>query len=130
MERRISSPLEMIITQGWKESLLCVNIEEIGKEKSPARVQAPPQNRRAVIRVESAETHDYVSEPQGLEEIDDEKMEDLSFIQSAVSDPRCVLFMCDNKCSKEGFKFHQIAAIVVEEEEQPTRSMDASNITL
>ena len=60
MGRRESSPLEMIITQGWKESLLCVNIEEIGKEKSPARVQALPQNRRTVIRVESAETQDNV----------------------------------------------------------------------
>ena len=34
---------------------------EIGGEQQPVRVKAPPQKRRAVIRVESAETQDYVS---------------------------------------------------------------------
>ena len=76
---------------------MCEHTEEIGKEQSPARVQA-------VIRVQSAEPQDHVSEPQGLEEIDDEEMEELSFIPSAVSEPRCALHMCDNKCSKEGFQ--------------------------
>ena len=56
------------------EFVVCEHVEEIGKEKSPARVEAPPQKRRAVIRVESADTQDYVSEPQGLEEIDVEEM--------------------------------------------------------
>ena len=32
------------------------------------QAKAPPQKRRAVIHVESAETQDYVSEPQRLEE--------------------------------------------------------------
>ena len=49
------------------EFVVCEQIEEIGQEQSPARVKAPPQKRRAVIRVESAETQDYVSEPQWLE---------------------------------------------------------------
>ena len=70
--------------QEWKESLSCVNM----LKNSPARVIAPPQKRRAVIRVESAETQDYVSEPHGLEEIDDEEMEELSFMLGAVSEPR------------------------------------------
>ena len=65
--------------------------------------------------LESAETQDYVSEPQGLEGIDDEEMEELSFIPSAVSEPRLALHICDNKCNKEGFKFYQLAAIVVDE---------------
>ena len=34
---------------------------EVGEEQQPVRVKAPPQKRRAVIRVESAETQDYVS---------------------------------------------------------------------
>ena len=31
--------------------------------------------------MEFAETQDYLSEPQGLEEIDDEEMEELSFVE-------------------------------------------------
>ena len=77
-------------------------------------MKAPPQKRSAVIRVESAETQHYVSKPQGLEEIDDEEVEELSFIPSAVSEPRWALHTCDNKCSK-GFKFHHLAATVVED---------------
>ena len=67
-----------------------------------------------MIRVESAETQDYVSEPQRLEEIDDEEMKELSFIPSAASEPRWAMHMCDNKCNKEGFKLYHLAAIVVE----------------
>ena len=66
--------------------VVCEQIEENGKEQSPARVKAPPQTRKAVIRVESAETQDYVSEQQGLDET-----ELLSFIPSAVSEPRWAL---------------------------------------
>ena len=42
-------------------------------------------------------------------------MEELSFIPSAVGEPRSALHMCDNKCREEGFKFYQLAAIVTEE---------------
>ena len=42
-------------------------------------------------------------------------MEELSFVPSAVSEPRWALHMCDNKCSIEGFKFYQLAVIVTEE---------------
>ena len=68
--------------------VVCEHIEEMWKERSPARVKAPPQKRRAVIRVESAHTQDYVSEPHGLEETDEDEMEELSFIPTAVSEPR------------------------------------------
>ena len=87
------------------EFVVCEHIEEIGNEQSPAGVKAPPQKRRAVIRVESAETQDYVSEPQEME---------FSFFPSAVNEPRWAVHMCDNKCNKEGNKFYQLAAIVVE----------------
>ena len=83
------------------------------KEQSPVRVKAPPQKSRAVTRVECEETQDYASEPQGLEETDEE-MEELSVVPSAVSEPRWALHMCD-ECSKEGFKFYQLEAIVMEE---------------
>ena len=46
-----------------------------------------------------------------LVEAEDEKnMEELSFVPSAVSEPRWALHMCYNK----GFKFFEIAAIVSE----------------
>ena len=83
-------------------------VEESGKEQSPARVKAPPQKRRTMIRVESKEVQDYVSEQQGHEEIDVQEMEELSFIPSAVSEPRWALHMSDNKCCKEAFKFYQL----------------------
>ena len=51
----------------------------------------------------------------------DENKEEFSFVPSAVSDsagwhePR---FMCDRKCTTEDFKFHDISAIVVEDDER------------
>ena len=48
---------------------MCKHTEEFGGEQSPARIKAPPQKRRSVVRVESAEAQDYVSRQQGLEEI-------------------------------------------------------------
>ena len=44
-----------------------------------------------MIRVDRAETQDYVSELPGLEERDEEEMEELSFIPRAVSEPRWAL---------------------------------------
>ena len=94
---------------------MCGHIKEIEKVQSPARINAPPQKRSAVVRTESAEAQEYVSEPQGFEEKDEEEMEELSFVPSAVSEPRWALHICDNKCNKEGYKFHQLAAVVTEE---------------
>ena len=98
-----------------QDALSEVTLKEIGKEQSPERVKSPPQKRRAVTRVESAETQDCVSEPQGHEQRDEEEMEELSFIPSTVSKQHWALHMCDNKCRKAGFKFHQLAALVTEE---------------
>ena len=48
-------------------------------------------------------------------EENEEETEELSFIRSAVSEPRWTLHMCDNKCRQEGFKFCLLVAIVTEE---------------
>ena len=70
------------------ELVVCEHIGETGKQQSPTQVKAPPQKRRAVIRVKSAETQDNESEPQGVEVRDEGEMEELRFIPSAVSEPR------------------------------------------
>ena len=48
---------------------------------------------RHPVRVVSAETQDNVSEPQWIEEENEEVMEELSFIPSAVREPRGALQM-------------------------------------
>ena len=69
--------------------VVCEHVQEMGKQQSPAQVKAQPKKRRAVIRVESAETQDYVSEPQGLRERETRRRDGgVSFISSAVSGPR------------------------------------------
>ena len=50
-----------------------------------------------------------------MEAEDEEEMEELSFVSSAVNEPRWALHKCDNKCREKGFKFFQTAAIVTEE---------------
>ena len=46
---------------------------------------------------------------------DEEEMEELSFVPSAVSEPRWSLHVCDNKCREKGFTFFQVAAVVSQE---------------
>ena len=41
--------------------------------------------------------------------------EGLGFLPSAVSEPQCALYTCDNKCREESFKFFQLVAVVTEE---------------
>ena len=41
----------------------------------------------------------------------------MSFVPSAVSEPRWVLDMFDDKCATKGFKFFGIAAILSEKKE-------------
>ena len=64
-------------------------------QRSFTHEKAPPQKGRAAVRVESAETEDYVSAPpltsrmeQRMEAGNEEEMEELSFVPSAVSEPR------------------------------------------
>ena len=74
----------------------------------------------------SRHTQEYESFQQNDMEVDKEEgMEELTFVPSAVSDsagwhePLRVKYMCDQKCNKEGFKFYDIAAILVEDDGKP-----------
>ena len=64
------------------------------------------------MRVESAETQDSVSEPQWVEEENEEEMEELSFIPSAVSEPRWAWHTCD-RVEKKAFNFCQLVGVTM-----------------
>ena len=49
------------------------------------------------------------------EDVGQEEVEELGLVPTAVSEPLWAEHMCDNKCSEQGFKFFQLAAIVTEE---------------
>ena len=68
-----------------------------------------------MIRVESAETQDNVSEQKGLEDLSQEEAEDLGFVPRMVSEPQWALQVCDSKCREENFTFFRFAAVVTEE---------------
>ena len=95
--------------------VVCERIGKAGEKRQPVKVKTPPQKRRAVIRVGSAETEECVSGQQGLEELGAGEVEELSSVPSAVSEPQWALHISDNKCREEGFKFFQLSAIVTEE---------------
>ena len=71
------------------------------EQRSLGQVKAPPQKRRATIRVEAAETEDYVSALPLASRME-------PGMEAGIDD------MCDNKCREKDFKFFQIAAIVTE----------------
>ena len=85
------------------------------EEQQAVRVEAQPQKRRAVIRVESEETQDYVMERRSCGYLGQEEVEEIGFVPSAESEPLWALRLCDNECSEQGFKHFQLAAIVTEE---------------
>ena len=64
-------------------------------------------------REESAGTGLCVDAPadQNMEAEDEKNMEELSFVPSAVSEPRWAPQMCDNECRTELFKFFEVAAL-------------------
>ena len=62
-----------------------------------------PQKRRAVIRVESEETHDYVMERRSRGYLSQEEVEEIGSVPCAVSEPLWALHLCDNECSEQGF---------------------------
>ena len=87
---------------------------------SKSSVNSTVRTGEAAVRQESAETQEYESCQQKDMKVDtSENKEELSFVPSAVSDspgwhePR---FMCDRTCRKGGFKFHDIAAMSVEDD--------------
>ena len=63
--------------------------------------------KRKVIRVESEETQDYVREAKST---DQEEVEELSFVPSAISVPQKMIFRCDNQCSEKTLSFWQLAS--------------------
>ena len=85
------------------------------EEQQAVRVEAQPQKRRAVIRVESEETQDYVMERRSCGYPSQEEVEEIGCVPSVVSEPLWALYLCDNECSEQGFKYFQLVAIVSEE---------------
>ena len=91
-------------------------------------VRSSQKKRKAVARKESAGTQEYESCHQNDMDLDmDENKEELRFVPSTVSrsagwhEPK---FRCDEQCRKEGFKFHDIASVMVEDDgEPPTRNL-------
>ena len=84
------------------------------------------KKRKAVVQKEFADTQEYESRQQNDVEVDlNKSLEELSFVPSVVSDSARwrdsfrVKYMCDKKCNKEGFKFCDIAPILVEDDGKP-----------
>ena len=95
----------------------------VERRSSMSSAGGSQKRRKSVVREESADTQEYESCQQSDMEVDrDEGMEELSFISSAVSEsavsrePVRIKYMCDKKCNKEGFKFYDIAAVLVEDD--------------
>ena len=57
------------------------------EEQQAARVEVQAQKRRAVIRVESEETQDYVLERCIYGDISQEEVDEIGFVPSALSEP-------------------------------------------
>ena len=74
-----------------------------------AEIKSP---KRKVIRVESEKTRDYVCE---MLTICPEEAEELSFVLSALSEPRGAIYFCDSYCSEKAVRYWQFASKVVEE---------------
>ena len=64
--------------------------------------------KRKFIRVESEETQDYVREAQSTEQ---EEVEELSFVPTAVSVLQKMMFRCDNQCSEKTLRFWHLASV-------------------
>ena len=69
------------------------------EEQQARRVEAQPQKRRAVIRVESEETQDFFKERCSSGYPSEEEVEEIGFVPSAVGEPLWALHLCDNECS-------------------------------
>ena len=71
--------------------------------------------KRKIIRAESEETQDYARK---AKDTDQEEVEELSFVPSAISVPRKLTFRCDNQCSEKTLSFWQLASVVIQEGEE------------
>ena len=105
---------------------LGVGVDErasFGDQSSMSSTGGWQKKRKAVVRKESAHTQEYESCQQIDMEVDrGEDKEDMSFFPSALIEsagwyePK---FMCDRQSKKEGFKFFDIASIMVEDDGEP-----------
>ena len=85
--------------------------ESEAPEEEGEEVRGP---KRTVIRVEPEETQDNVREAKDL---DQEEVEEISFVRSAISVPQKILCRCDNRCTEKTLSFWKFASVVIEEEE-------------
>ena len=49
---------------------------------------------------------------------DQEEVEELSFVPSAISVPQKMIFCCDSQCSEKTISFWQLASVVIREGEE------------
>ena len=81
------------------------------------------KKRKAVVRKESADTQEYEPCQQNDMDVDmDENKEELRFVRSAVSDSAGwheIKCRCHRQCWKEGLKFCDVAATIVEDDGEP-----------
>ena len=61
-----------------------------------------------MICVKSEETQDYVCEALAIGQ---EEAEELTFVQSALSEPRGSIYWCDNRCIEKAVRYWQIASV-------------------
>ena len=88
---------------GWN------SLEEREKHQTKEVRRLKVKKEKKVIRVESEETQDYVSEAKSTEQ---EEMEERIFVPSVPQKP---LFRCDNQCSEKTLSCWQLASVVVAE---------------
>ena len=80
------------------------------------------RKEKRVKRVESEETRGHARESRST---DQEEVEGLSFVPSAISVPQKLLFRCDNLCSEKTLNCWKLALVVIMEGEEffTTRKM-------
>ena len=71
--------------------------------------------KRTIIRVESEETQDFVRE---AKDVDQEDVEEISVVPSAIIVPQKPMFRCGNQCNGKTLSFWQLASVVIEEGEE------------
>ena len=79
------------------------------------RVRRFRVRKEKVIRVESEETQDYVRESLN---VSGEEAEEISFVPSAISIPRGLVYWCDNRCNDKALRFWQFASVLVDDGEE------------
>ena len=103
-------------------------------QRSFGQVKAPPQKRRAVIRVESAETQDYVSAlpltscMEQKMEAEDEK--NMSFVSSAVREPRWASICFVTSVQQRASNSSKLRLVCQKKEAQRTRLTFTGSATM